>query len=395
MDIKLSTRAIAIRPSPTLAVTARAAALKDSGRDIIGLGAGEPDFDTPDHIKTAAIQAINDGFTKYTAVDGIASLKQAIVEKFNRENRLSYAKSQVLVSCGCKHSFFNMAQALLNPGDEAIIPAPYWASFPDMVRLAGAEPVIIKTGLEQKFKISPQQLRTAITARTKLLVLNSPSNPTGAHYSTEELASLGEVLRGHPHVLIASDDMYEHILWSGESFCNILNVCPDLYERTVVLNGVSKSYAMTGWRIGYAAGPEKLIQAMSNIQSQSTSNPTSIAQIAARMALEGDQSLVAERCQVFKERHDFVHEQLNKMDGVTSIPSQGTFYIFPNMHGVIARLDNVHNDIEFAEYLLENAGIAMVPGSAFGAPGHMRVSFAASMKTLQKAMDRLQSALAA
>lgn len=395
MGIKLSQRVTGIKSSPTLAVAARAAKLRAAGRDIIGLGAGEPDFDTPDHIKSAAIQAINDGMTKYTAVDGTPSLKEAIVEKFNRENGLSYALSQVLVSCGCKHSFYNMAQALLNPGDEVIIPAPYWASYPDMIRLAGGEPVIIKASLEHDFKIDPQRLQAAITEKTKLLVLNSPANPTGAYCSAKELASLGEVLHANPHVLIASDDMYEHILWGDQSFCNIVNVCPDLHERTIVLNGVSKAYAMTGWRIGYAAGPEELIRAMKRIQSQSTSNPTSIAQAAAQTALEGDQSFISERCKIFKERHDFVHKKLNEINGITCLPSQGTFYIFPSMQGVIERLDEVHNDVELAEFALDKAGIAMVPGSAFGAPGHMRISFATSMDALEQAMDQLAASLSA
>ena len=280
LKIQLSERVQRIKPSPTLAVTAKAAQLKREGREIIGLGAGEPDFDTPTHIKQAAIAAINDGFTKYTAVDGIPGLKQAIIAKFARDNNLTYAANQVLVSCGGKQSFYNLAQALLNSGDEVIIPAPYWVSYPDMVRLADADPVFIYAGIEQGFKITPAQLRAAITPRTRLLVINSPSNPTGVTYSHAELAALGAVLRDYPQILIANDDMYEHIVWGDSPFCNILNACPDLYERTIMLNGVSKAYAMTGWRIGYAAGPAPLIEAMTNIQSQSTSNPCSISQAA-------------------------------------------------------------------------------------------------------------------
>ncbi|MEK7840184.1 MAG: pyridoxal phosphate-dependent aminotransferase, partial [Pseudomonadota bacterium] len=286
-DIRLARRVGRIKPSPTLAVDARAKELKAQGQDVIGLGAGEPDFDTPDHIKEAAIAAIRDGFTKYTAVDGTPSLKKAIVAKFQRENALRYSADQVLVSVGGKQSFYNLVMALLDEGDEVVIPAPYWVSYPDMVLLADGTPVIVTAGMDQGFKMQPEQLARAITAKTRLVVINSPSNPTGAAYTRAELVALGEVLRRHPQVLIATDDMYEHILWSGEPFCNIVNACPDLYARTIVLNGVSKAYAMTGWRIGYCAGPAPLIAAMKKIQSQSTSNPTSIAQVAAEAALNG------------------------------------------------------------------------------------------------------------
>ena len=289
-EITLSQRVQRVKPSPTLAVTARAAELRAAGKDIIGLGAGEPDFDTPEHIKQAAIRAIQQGATRYTAVDGTAELKSAIINKFQRDNGLSYQPDQILVSCGGKQSFYNLAQALLNPGDEVIIPAPYWVSYPDMVRLADGEPVIIKSGLEQRFKITPEQLDAAITPKTRLFVLNSPSNPTGIAYQREELKQLAEVLLRHPQVLIATDDMYEHILWSEEPFANIVNACEDLYPRTMVLNGVSKAYAMTGWRIGYAGGPQPLVQAMKKVQSQSTSNPASVSQAAAQEALDGDQS---------------------------------------------------------------------------------------------------------
>ncbi|UCE89984.1 MAG: pyridoxal phosphate-dependent aminotransferase [Pseudomonadota bacterium] len=389
MNIELSRRVQRIKPSPTLAVTARAAALRAAGKDIIGLGAGEPDFDTPEHIKEAAIRAIRDGFTKYTAVDGTPELKQAIVDKFSRDNGLNYSPEQVLVSCGGKQSFFNLAQALLNPGDEVIVPAPYWVSYPDMVLLGDGTPVIVETGSAQKFRITAVQLEQAITPKTRLLVINSPSNPTGMAYSRDELASLAEVLRAHPDVLIATDDMYEHILWSDQPFTNILNAAPDLYERTIVLNGVSKAYSMTGWRIGYAAGPAKLIGAMKKIQSQSTSNPTSIAQVAAQAALEGDQQCVRTMCAEFRKRHDAVVAGLNALPGVTCLPSEGTFYAFPDMHEAIAGTHGVADDVEFAEQLIEDAGVALVPGSAFGAPGHMRLSFATGMDTLNEALQRL------
>jgi aspartate aminotransferase len=390
LDVQISTRVQRIKPSPTLAVTARAAALRAAGKDIIGLGAGEPDFDTPDHIKQAAIMAIQDGFTKYTEVGGTAQVKQAVIAKFARENGLNYTPAQILVSVGGKQSFFNLAQALLNPGDEVIIPAPYWVSYPDMVMLADGIPVVIAAGIDQQFKISPEQLEAAITPLTRLVVINSPSNPTGSAYTGEELAALGEVLRRHPQILIATDDMYEHILWTAEPFVNILNVCPDLYERTMVLNGVSKAYSMTGWRIGYAGGPAALIEAMMNVQSQSTSNPTSISQVAAQAALEGDQSCITRMCEAFKERHDFVVKELNTIPGVRCIPSQGTFYTFPNVEGMIDRLDGLHTDVDLAEFLINEAGVALVPGSAFGAPGHLRLSFATDLETLREATRRLK-----
>ncbi len=390
LNIPLSDRVQRIKPSPTLAVTAKAAQLKLEGRDIIGLGAGEPDFDTPTHIKQAAIAAINDGFTKYTAVDGIPGLKQAIIAKFARDNGLTYTANQVLVSCGGKQSFYNLAQALLNNGDEVIIPAPYWVSYPDMVLLADAQPVIIYAGIEQGFKITPAQLRAAITPRTRMLVINSPSNPTGVTYTRAELTALGAVLRDYPQILIANDDMYEHIVWSDAPFCNILNACPDLYDHTIMLNGVSKAYAMTGWRIGYAAGPAPLIEAMTNIQSQSTSNPASISQIAAQAALEGDQACIQTMLKAFKERHDYVVAELNTIRGVKCLPSQGAFYAFPCMQGVIDTMSGIHNDVELAECLLNETGVALVPGSAFGAEGYMRLSFATSMDNLCEALRRIK-----
>ena len=392
-EITLSQRVQRVKPSPTLAVTARAAELRAAGKDIIGLGAGEPDFDTPEHIKQAAILAIQQGATRYTAVDGTAELKSAIINKFQRDNGLSYQPDQILVSCGGKQSFYNLAQALLNPGDEVIIPAPYWVSYPDMVRLADGEPVIIKSGLEQRFKITPQQLDAAITPKTRLFVLNSPSNPTGVAYNREELKQLAEVLLRHPHVLIATDDMYEHILWTDEPFVNIVNACEELYPRTMVLNGVSKAYAMTGWRIGYAGGPQPLVQAMKKVQSQSTSNPAAVSQAAAQEALDGDQSCIETMLKAFRERHDYVLRTLNTFPGVRCTAADGTFYSFPDFSQVIDRLDGVHDDVELAEFFLQKAGVALVPGSAFGAPGYVRISFATSMAILEDALGRLKPAL--
>lgn len=389
----LSNRVCSIKPSPTLAVTARAAAMRAQGKDIVGLGAGEPDFDTPDHIKAAAIKAIESGFTKYTAVDGTAGLKKAIQDKFKRENGFDYTLKQILVSCGGKQSFYNLAQALINPGDEVIIPAPYWVSYPDMVLLADGVPVIIEGPQAQDFKITPAQLASAITPKTRLFVINSPSNPSGMAYSEAELKALGEVLRLHPDIIIATDDMYEHILWDAGKFINILNVNPDLYDRTMVLNGVSKAYSMTGWRIGYAAGPEWLIEAMTNIQSQSTSNPTSISQVAAEAALNGDQGFIGQMLKAFKSRHDFVVDALNAMPGVDCLKTDGTFYVLPNFEGVITRLEGVNDDLGLSEYLIEKAGVAVVPGSAFGAPGHIRLSIATSMANLEKAISRIREAI--
>lgn len=390
LDPILSARVKKIRPSPTLAVTARAAALKAAGKDIIGLGAGEPDFDTPDHIKAAAIDAINRGFTKYTAVDGIPSLKQAVINKFARDNGFKYTPKQVLVSCGGKQSFYNLAHALLGPGDEALIPAPYWVSYSDIVLLADAEPVIMMAGIEQGFKITPEQLQAHITPRTKLFVINSPTNPTGVTYTADELKALAQVLVRHPHVMVATDDMYEHIRWDGKPFVNILNVAPELYERTIVLNGVSKAYSMTGWRIGYAAGPASLIEAMTNIQSQSTSNPTSISQVAAEAALNGDQTCIQTMVRAFKERHDYIVGALNQIRGLRCIPSTGAFYAFPDAHELMQRA-GAADDVALADRILNEVGVALVPGSAFGAPGYMRLSFATSMDNLRKAMERLQT----
>lgn len=392
MSVQLSERVQQVQPSPTLAVTALAASLRAQGRDVIGLGAGEPDFDTPEHIKAAAVEAIREGRTKYTPVDGTPELKQAVVDKFHRDNGISYKPEQILVSCGAKQSFYNMAQALLNPGDEAMIAAPYWVSYPDMVKLAGGVPVIVSAGAGQRFKITPQQLDDALTPKTRLAVLNSPSNPTGITYTADELAALGEVLARYPDVVIATDDIYEHILWTDEPFTNIVNARPDLYERSVVLNGVSKAYSMTGWRIGYAGGPKELIDAMKKVQSQSTSNPASISQWAATAALEGDQECIGDMVAQFRERHDYVVGALNEIAGVEALAGDGTFYAFPRVEEAIAAY-GADDDVDFCSRLLDDTGVALVPGSAFGAPGYMRLSFATSMDNLSNAIGRLKKAL--
>jgi aspartate aminotransferase len=388
--MQLSQRVQKIKPSPTLAVSALTAKLKAQGRDIVGLGAGEPDFDTPEHIKAAAVDALKKGFTKYTPVDGTPGLKKAVIAKFKRDNGLDYTPDQILVSVGGKQSFFNLAQAYLNPGDEVIIPAPFWVSYPDMVLLADGVPVIVTGDQSQRFKITAKQLEKAITKKTRLVVINSPSNPTGTAYTRAELESLGAVLRKHPQILIATDDMYEHIIWTEEPFSNIVMVCPDLYERSIVLNGVSKAYSMTGWRIGYAGGPAPLINAMKDIQSQSTSNPTSIAQVAAEAALNGDQGFIKEMTTVFKRRHDMLLDGLNKIKGVECIAGDGTFYLFPSMHKLIKNL-GLKNDLELTSHLIDKAGVALVPGSAFGLEGHVRLSFATSDDVLKEALKRIAS----
>lgn len=392
MIIKLANRIQAVKPSATLAVTNRAAELRAAGRDVVGLGAGEPDFDTPQYVKDAAIQAIHAGQTKYTAVDGTPVLKQSIIHKFKRENGLDYRPEQILVSCGGKQSFFNLAQALLDPGDEVVIPSPYWVSYPDMVLLAGGMPVFVQAKSEQRFKMRPTQLAAALTNKTRLVIINSPSNPSGMMYSAEELAALGATLRQYPRILIATDDIYEHIRWQTEPFLNILSVCPDLYDRTMVLNGVSKAYSMTGWRIGYAAGPAEIIKAMKKIQSQSTSNPASISQAAAVAALNGPQDFIQKMVKEFKERHDYVVARLNALPGVECLATDGTFYCFPRFEKAIRNL-GLHNDLDFAEYLLNKAEVAVVPGSAFGMPNHARLSIAISQANLTKALDRIEQVL--
>ena len=392
MSKTLSQRVQNIKPSATLAITAQAKALKAAGKDIIGLGAGEPDFDTPDHIKQAAIAAINAGQTKYTEVDGTPELKAAVIRKFERDNQLNYEPNQILVSCGGKHSIFNLLQALLNVGDEVIIPAPYWVSYPDMVTLAEGVPVIVEANIDSGFKITPDQLEDSITPKTRMAIINSPSNPTGVTYSHAELKALGEVLAKHPNIIVMTDDIYEHIRWNDEPFANIVTLCPDLRDRSVVLNGVSKVYSMTGWRIGYAGGPEWLISAMKKIQSQSTSNPASISQAAALAALDGDQSCIQAMVKAFKERHDYVVDRLNKMNGIKCLPSQGAFYSFPDCREAISNL-GLADDLAFAEQLITQHGVALIPGTPFGAPGYMRLSFATSMENLTKALDRMEKAV--
>lgn len=385
---RLSNRVNRVQPSLTLVISAKAAELKRAGKDIISLGAGEPDFDTPDHIKTAGIDAINNGQTRYTAVDGTPELKAAIIAKFNRDNHLSFEDNEILVSSGGKQSFFNLCQGLLDDGDEVIIPAPYWVSYPDMTLLAGGIPVMIEAGIEQHFKITPEQLTAAITPKTKMVVINSPSNPTGAVYSADELQALGEILIQHPNIVIASDDMYEHILLTDTPFTNILEVCPDLKDRTVVMNGVSKAYSMTGWRIGYAGGPKDLIAAMRKVQSQSTSNPCSISQAASVEALNGPQDCIQTMLIEFKKRHDFVIKRINEIPGFKCLPAAGAFYAFMDVKEAMQQ-KGFDNDADFATAILEAVDVAAVPGSGFGAEGHLRISFATSMDNLIQALDRI------
>lgn len=392
MSIRLSARVAQVKPSATIAMSMKAAELRAQGRDIISLSMGEPDFDTPEHIRAAAIDAINQGQTRYTAVDGTPKLKQAVIDKLERDNHLSYEPAQILVSNGAKQSIYNLLQATINEGDEVLIPAPYWVSYPDMVRLADGEPVILPTTPKTNYLITPQQLAASITEETRMLMLNSPSNPTGQAYSRAQLAELGEVLLEHPRILICSDDIYEHIWWADEPFVSIAEVLPALKERLVVVNGVSKGYAMTGWRIGYAAGPASVIKEMRKVQGQSTSNPCSISQVAAVAALSGDQSCVAEMCQAFRQRHDWLVPALNAIPGVSCIVGKGSFYVFADFSEVIETL-GLGDDLALAEHLLEHAGVATVPGTAFGAPGHLRLSFACSLDTLQQAVERITVAL--
>jgi aspartate aminotransferase len=396
--VELSKRVLAIKESPTLAITAKAQKLKAEGRDVVALAAGEPDFDTPQHIKAAAIEAINKGFTKYTPVAGTPSLKQAVIAKFKRDNGVEFTPKQILVSVGGKQSFFNLCMALIGPGDEVVIPAPYWVSYPDIVLLAEGVPIAVECGIEQGYKLSAAQLEAAITPKTRLLVLNSPSNPTGAVYTLDELKALAEVLKRHPRIMIASDDMYEHVLLGDTRFCNILNAAPELRDRTILLNGVSKAYSMTGWRIGYAGGPEWLIKAMENIQSQSTSNPTSISQVAAEAALNGDQGCITPMLEAFNQRHALVVSRFNAIRGLKCLPAGGAFYAFVDARAAIR---NLHAEGKIAEatdmalggYLLDTQDVAVVPGSAFGAEGYFRISFATSTANLEKALSRIEKAL--
>ena len=383
-----------IKPSPTIAVTQKAKELKAAGKDVIGLGAGEPDFDTPDNIKKAAIDAIQSGDTKYTAVDGTKDLKEAIVKKFKRENNLNYTIDQITVGAGGKHVIYNLMMATLNKGDEVIIPAPYWVSYPDIVLLAGANPIVIECSEDQGFKLSAKDLEAKITNNTKWLILNSPSNPTGACYSEQEIKNLSQVLKRNPHVNILSDDIYEHITYDDFKFFTIAQI-PEIKNKVITMNGVSKSYAMTGWRIGYAAGDKDIIKAIAKIQSQSTTNPSSISQAAAVEALNGKQNFIPVRAKAFQERRDFVVNSLNAIEGISCLKPQGAFYVFPNCKGLIGKKDKsgkkITNDTDFVQSLLENNDVAVVQGSAFGLEGFFRISYATSMEKLEIAMNRIKS----
>ena len=388
-----------ISPSPTLAITSRVMELKRAGVDVIGLGAGEPDFDTPDFVKEAAIQAIRDGKTKYTNVDGTPELKAAIAAKFARDNGLTYKADQISVNVGGKHTLFNAMVATIDAGDEVVIPAPYWVSYPDLVQFAGGVPVIVKAGPEQGYKLTPEALDAVITPKTKWVILNSPSNPTGAGYTADELKALGEVILRHPHVWVFADDMYEHIVYDGFRFATIAQVCPELYERTLTVNGCSKAYAMTGWRIGYAGGAPWLIKAIAKLQSQSTSNPCSVAQAAATAALTGDQSFLAERNQAFQARRDMVVAMLNAIEGMTCPTPEGAFYVYPSFAPLIGKSTPsgrlIDSDEAFVGYLLDDAKVAAVQGAAFGLSPAMRISYATSDALLREACTRIQTACAA
>lgn len=391
MEHLLSHRATNIEPSATLAVAAKAAALRAQGKDIIALNLGEPDFDTPEPIKEAAAAAMKAGKTKYTLVEGTVELRKAIIEKFKRENLISYEMNQIIVSSGAKHSIYNALAALINPGDEVIIPAPYWVSYPDMVKLVDGVPVILPTSIETNFKIMPEQLDKAITAKTKMVFFNSPSNPSGKIYSKEEFQALGQVLLKHPHVMILSDEIYEHIMWGNNTFSNIVMAVPELKDRTLVMNSLSKVYAMTGWRIGYTAGDKTIIDAMNKIQSQSTSCPCSISQAASTVALSAEMTrFIPPMVNAFHERHDFLFHEMNRMPGIKILPSEGTFYTLPDVSEVIQRM-NLKDDLEFSEKLIEKTGIVVTPGTPFGAPGCIRFSFASSMEILQEAMKRFKN----
>jgi aspartate aminotransferase len=392
VSLSVSNRMSRVMPSATSAVLGLAARLREEGRDVISLGAGEPDFDTPEHIKEAAIKAIHDGHTKYTAIDGTASLKGAIQRKFERDNSLVYAPNEILVSCGAKHTLFNLCMGILSPGDEAIIPVPYWVSYPDMVRVADGIPVIVDTGIESSFKVTPEQLEAAITDKTRLLFLNSPSNPSGSCYTREELVSLGEVLLKHPNIVIAADDIYEHVHWGESPFCSLATAVPELKKQTVTINGVSKCYAMTGWRIGYAGGPAEVIKAMKTIQSQCTGNPCSVSQIAATAALDGDQSCVVSMNEAYTARSDYIVEALNDIPGFECRKGEGAFYAFPRVTGAIEKM-GFKDDFELVEKLLNEAIVVLVPGSPFGSPGYVRISFACSIPELEEAVKRIRGVL--
>ena len=390
---RISNRVDQIKPSATIAVSMKAMELKAQGKDIVSLGFGEPDFDTPQHIREAAIAAIHDGKTRYTPVDGTPELKQAIVNKFRRDNNLNFEPAQVLVSNGAKQSLFNLLVAVLNRGDEVIVPAPYWVSYPGMVKLADAEPVILSAKPEHNYKITARELKNTLNENTRLIILNSPSNPTGKVYTEREYRALGDVLIEHPKVFIACDDIYEHIYWGDSDYRTFLNACPEFAERTVVINGVSKAYAMTGWRIGYVAGPEDLVRAMRKVQGQSTSCACSVSQAASVAALNGPQDCLAEMRVEYESRYEFIRSALNEIPGVECPDCDGAFYAFPSFRGFLNRRKEIKDDLELSSWLLDRAGVATVPGSAFGAPGHLRLSYAASMDYLEDAISRIQKAI--
>jgi aspartate aminotransferase len=391
--MKLSKRISNTKTSATIAMSMKARELSLQGKDIISLSAGEPDFDTPQNIKDAAIKSINSGNTKYTPVDGMLSLKESIVNKFKNENNLEYISDQILVSTGCKQSIYNLCQATLDKGDEVLIPSPYWVSYPEIVKLSDATPIFIETNSDTDFKVTGKMLQDNITEKTRMILLNSPSNPSGFIYSEDDLKDIGNVLKNYPDIIIASDDIYEHIIFNNKKFTNILNVCPELYDQTVVLNGVSKAYAMTGWRIGYAAGNASIIGAMKKIQSQSTSCTCSISQAAAKAALDNNNDEVYKMVNEYQIRSAFLHSELNKIDGIKYKKPEGSFYAFVDVNGLIDKIENINDDFELAEYFLNEAGVAVVPGTAFGSKNHIRISFATSLENLKKAVDRIKKLL--
>jgi len=391
--MKLSNRIANTKTSATIAMSMKARELISQGKDIITLSAGEPDFDTPQHIKNAAIESINSGNTKYTPVDGMISLKKSIIKKFKNENNLNYELDQILVSTGCKQSIYNLCQATLNSGDEVIIPSPYWVSYPEIVKLSDATPKFVSTTSENDYKITGEMLEKNISDKTKMILINSPSNPSGFIYTENDLKDIGSILKNYPNIIIASDDIYEHIIFNNKKFTNILNICPDLYDQTVVLNGVSKAYAMTGWRIGYAAGNKKIIGAMKKIQSQSTSCTCSIAQAAAKSALDNSKNEVDKMVKEYQNRSDYLHKELNKIDGIKYKKPDGSFYAFVDVNGLINKLENINDDFDLAEFFLNEANVALVPGSAFGSPNHVRISFATSLENLMEAVKRIKNVL--
>ena len=388
----LTKRINSVKPSATITISAKAMELRAKGIDVISLSQGEPDFDTPKHIKDAAIQAINDGKTKYTPVDGTPEIKEAIINKFKRDNNLDYSPENILVSTGAKQTLFNLFQSVLEEGSEAIIISPYWVSYPDMVILAGAKPIIVDTLQKNNFDLDLDHLRDALSDKTRLIVLNSPSNPTGVTFTRKQYQGMGNILKDYPNVLIATDDMYEHIYWGNEKFCSFAEACPGLFDRTITINGVSKAYAMTGWRIGYCGGPSDVVKAMKKIQGQSTSNASSISQVAATAALNGPHDEVLSMVKEYKNRHEYLCEALNSLEGFKAVPGTGAFYLFPNINDAIESL-GMNDDLEFSEYLLENAGVAVVPGTAFGAKGYIRISYATSMVALEEAISRIKKVL--